>query len=394
MRHSMWAYPWDLQDLGLDTTYHDYNELAGVNGISLAVSYHAGRFLQPRSLKRKSYYPEDGTIYFIPDEKLWADKEIQPLVARNLHESDDMLSPLINDRKQHGLSVSCWTVCLHNSRLGFKHPEHVARNAFGDPSYYSLCPNSDAVRDYATTLVANLTHSYRPDIVELETIGFMGFDHGYHHEKDGLGLNAEDDFLLSICFCDHCIKAAQDAGVDALSAKKDVQNLIIQACNRETPEAQFPHFPEQRLECFKDYTALYTFLQWRTQAPTKIVQSIKEATHPDSKILVIEGENAWRDGVDIKAISQKCDGIILCAYTATAREISNIITKIRDLLGSDKYLGLGVSLFYDHTPTAEQLSGRIETAVKAGADGVNYYNYGLVPQARLGWIKSCIEGCD
>ncbi len=391
MRHSIWAYPWDLQDLGLDTTYHDYQQLAGVNGISLAVSYHAGRFLQPRSPKRKSYYPEDGTIYFIPDEKLWAGKEIQPLVAKNLHESGDMLSTIINDRKHHGLSVSCWTVCLHNSRLGFRHPEHVARNAFGDPSYYSLCPNSDAVRDYATTLVANLTHSYRPDMVELETIGFMGFDHGYHHEKDGLGLTAEDDFLLSICFCDHCVKVAQNDGIDAFAAQNDAQNLITQACNRETPEAQFPEFPKQKLECFKDHPALYAFLQWRTKAPTKVVQSIKEAAHPDSKIVIIEGENSWRDGVDIKAIAQACDGVILCAYTATAKEISEIITQARGILGSAKYLGLGTSLFYDHTPTKEHLSARINASVKAGADGINYYNYGLVPEARLDWIKSSTE---
>jgi hypothetical protein len=391
MRHSIWAYPWDLQDLGLDTTYHDYQQLAGVNGISLAVSYHAGRFLHPRSPKRKSYYPEDGTIYFIPDEKLWAGKEIQPLVAQNLYQAGDMLSPLINDKRDHGLTVSCWTVCLHNSRLGFKHPEHVARNAFGDPSYYSLCPNSDAVRDYATTLVANLTHSYRPDMVELETIGFMGFDHGYHHEKDGLGLTAEDDFLLSICFCDHCVKAAQNDGIDARAAQNDAQNLITQACNRETPEAQFPEFPKQKLECFKDHPALYAFLQWRTKAPTKVVQSIKEAAHPDSKIVVIESENSWRDGVDIKAIAQACDGVILCAYSATAKEISAIITQARGLLGSEKYLGLGASLFYAHTPTKEHLSARINASVKAGADGINYYNYGLVPEARLDWIKSSIE---
>ncbi|WP_417432137.1 hypothetical protein [Kiloniella sp.] len=388
MRHSMWAYPWDLQDLGLDTVYHDLQKLAGVNGISLAVSYHAGRFLQPRSPKRKSYYPEDGTIYFVPDDNLWAGKEIQPLVAQNLHESGDMLAPLIRDKKQHGLSVSCWTVCLHNSRLGFKHPEHVARNAFGDPNYYSLCPNSNAVRDYATTLVENLTHSYKPDMVELETIGFMGFDHGYHHEKDGLGLTAEDDFLLSICFCDHCIKTAQGVGVDALSAKEDVQNLITQASNRETPEAQFPEFPGQRLECFKDHTALYAFLQWRTQAPTKIVQSIKEAAHPDSKIVVIEGENSWRDGVDIKAIGQACDGVIICAYTATETEISNIISETRNHLGSTKYLGLGASLFYEHTPTQKQLAERIDTAIETGTNGINYYNYGLVPEARLSWVKS------
>ena len=63
---SMWTYPWDVRDLGLETVERDLVERAGLNMISLATSYHAGRFLQPRSPCRKAYFPEDGTIYFKP----------------------------------------------------------------------------------------------------------------------------------------------------------------------------------------------------------------------------------------------------------------------------------------------------------------------------------------
>ena len=42
----------------------------------------------------------------------------------------------------------------------------------------------------------------------------MGFAHEFHHEKDGVGLTAEDDFALSLCFCDSCIARAAKAGVD------------------------------------------------------------------------------------------------------------------------------------------------------------------------------------
>jgi hypothetical protein len=59
----MWTYAWDLLDLGFDTVPGELSDRAGVNGISLATSYHAGRFPEPRSPKRKVYFPEDGTIY-------------------------------------------------------------------------------------------------------------------------------------------------------------------------------------------------------------------------------------------------------------------------------------------------------------------------------------------
>jgi len=35
---------------------------------------------------------------------------------------------------------------------------------------------------------------------------------------------------------------------------------------------------------------------------------------------------------------------------------------------------------------ADDISVRTAAARRAGCDGINYYNYGLVPRARLDWI--------
>ncbi len=40
----------------------------------------------------KAYFPEDGTIYYTPDEGLMGRKEYAPLVAKNCIERGDMLS--------------------------------------------------------------------------------------------------------------------------------------------------------------------------------------------------------------------------------------------------------------------------------------------------------------
>ena len=39
----------------------------GLNTITLAGGYHAGKFLRPRGTSGKVYFPEDGTVYFRPD---------------------------------------------------------------------------------------------------------------------------------------------------------------------------------------------------------------------------------------------------------------------------------------------------------------------------------------
>ena len=211
MHRSMWTYAWDLLDIGYDKALGELRDRAGVNAISLATSYHAGRFVQPRSPKRKVYFPEDGTIYFHPRPARWEEIRIKPKVAEVILEGGDVLRELVRRRDAGGLKVCCWTVCLHNTRLGMLHPGAVTRNAFGDPNYYNLCPSNADARAYVCALVEDLTHSYQPDIVELESPSFMGFAHGYHHDKDGVGLTAEDEFAMSLCFCEFVPRAREES---------------------------------------------------------------------------------------------------------------------------------------------------------------------------------------
>ena len=246
MHRSMWTYAWDILDLGYDAVIADIGERAGLNSVSLATSYHAGRFLQPRSPRRKAYFPEDGTIYFQPTAVRWEGLTIQPKIADVIAQGGDVLGERVRRRDNGGLKVSCWTVCLHNTRLGLLHPGAVTRNAFGDPNYYNLCPSNADARAYVCTLVEDVTHTYRPDLVELETPGFMGFAHEFHHEKDGVGLAAEDDFLLSLCFCPSCLAAAGKAGVDGAAAQRLVAQWIVETLRARAAGAAFSRFSRRR----------------------------------------------------------------------------------------------------------------------------------------------------
>lgn len=385
MHLSMWTYPWDLQDQGVDQAQAELRERAGVNSVSLATSYHAGRFLQPRSPRQKAYFPEDGTVYFQPDAALWADKTIRPLMAQNVAERGDMLKELVARRDATGMKVSCWTVCLHNTRLGMLHPGHVTRNAFGNPNYYNLCPSSPEARDYVVTLVADVTSNYKPDLVELESPNFMGFEHEFHHEKDGVGMNAEDDFLMSLCFCDHCMARAAAGGVDAGAARKIVCEFIEDMCAREVPEIRFPDFPKAGIDAFRAWPALHDYLAWRTEPVTSLIAEIREAADPASKIVLIDLKDGWLGGVDLPAVGKVCDGAILCAYGMEPQDVKDLIAGGRAALGPDKFLGAGYRIFYPEVPDKAALVRRVEAAAAAGADGVNFYNYGLIPAARLDW---------
>ncbi|MCW1752116.1 hypothetical protein [Rhizobium acaciae] len=391
MHLSMWTYPWDIQDQGLAALAADLRGRAGLTTVSLATSYHAGRFLQPRSPQQKAYFPEDGTVYFRPDESLWQDKLIRPLMAGNVTERGDMLEALTKGREATGLKVSCWTVCLHNSRLGMLHPDHVTRNAFGNPNYYNLCPSSPAARAYAVTLVRDITTNYRPDMVELESPNFMGFAHEYHHEKDGVGLNAEDDFLLSLCFCDHCTARAEKAGVPVEGARRSVARFIAEVCERAVPERQFPDFPAVGIDAFREHPDLHAYLTWRSEPVSSLIGEIKAAADPATRIVLIDLKDGWLGGVDLAAAGKLCDGAILCCYDMQPDAVGDVIRTGRAAIGPGKFLGVGLRVFYPEVSGPEILAARAKAAVDAGADGVNFYNYGLIPAKRLDWVKAAVD---
>ena len=63
---SMFSYSWDLAENGVAKSVEEFKGL-GINTVTLASSYHAGKFLRPKSATNKVYFPEDGTVYFKSD---------------------------------------------------------------------------------------------------------------------------------------------------------------------------------------------------------------------------------------------------------------------------------------------------------------------------------------
>lgn len=379
MHTSIWTYPWDVQDAGLEPALDDILGEAGADGISLAVSYHAGRFLQPRNPRRKVYFPEDGTVYFRPNLSRYG--RIQPKVADIVQERGDVLQDLAAARERRPFQLSGWTVCLHNTRIGMAYPDVAVQNAFGDRYYHSICPSQPDARAYVTAMVGDMTDRYRMDAVELETPTFMGFAHGYHHEKDELGLGAREEFLLSLCFCPACVERARRAGVNAEAARQAVLHELGAAFERAVPlPSPMPEGPDG----FDP--AVAEFLRWRTEPVTSLISEIREAAHPETRVHLLSGApaRAWQSGVDLAATARTVDGLVVLAYDLDAPAVADR-TAVARALRSDSHLSIGLRL--DGAAGAEGLRARMAAAARGGADGCNLYNYGLVPAARLGWVR-------
>jgi hypothetical protein len=388
-RVSVWAYPWDLHDIGLDAALGRIAR-AGGNCVSLATSYHAGRFLQPGNPRRKVYFPQDGTVYYRLDPARWQGQTIRALQADVVADEGDYLAALVDRRNAGGPQVSCWTVCLHNTRLGMLHPDHVMRTAHGDPHLYALCPSGPAARDYVATLVKEVAEVYAPDRIELETPEFMGFPHGFHHEKDGLGLTPEEDFLLGLCFCDHCRRAATAAGVPFDEARSRVVTLLDAAFARPLPQRSFPDFPASGAAAFDGEPAFAAFLRWRPQAVTALVEQVAAGVPTATELAVIDYDGSWTGGLDVAALAPHLGGVLYCAYFAPPDRMGALLAPVKAALGPGKRLTAGFQLFHPNLADAADLTGRV-AAARPHADDLNFYNLGLVPPARLAWMHEALR---
>lgn len=389
MIRSMWSYPWDFTDCGIPTVLDELKS-CGINDISMITAYHAGRFLQVRSPKRKVYFPEDGTLYYNSDLKQFEDGLIQPKVSSYAKEHPDFWQQLKEEADKREMTLSGWTVCLHNTRIGMCYPETTVHNAFGDAVYYNLCPSNPYVREYMKNLLHDIEEHVPVSAIQLESMNYMGHAHEFHHEKDGIGLTPVEDLLLSLCFCDSCKERAKRDGLDISGAQKQTAKMIMEFCNKERGEKDQEGFAKEGVEYFKNYPEIYAYLKWRGTVVTSLMEEIRAGWTSKTKIYflsLLAGHSSWLFGVDLPALSKSSDGIVLCSYDCSAEQGGADIRGMKKEMEKGKVLLTGMRAFYPEYRSGEEFEGKIRAAIENGTDGFVFYNYGLIPRSQLEWIS-------
>ncbi len=385
-QRAIFAYAWDLAE-GLEAAVDEFKDL-GLDTISLACSYHAGKFLRPHGKTGKVYFPEDGTVYFRPDLSRYG--AIKPKVSR-VTEERDILAEIC---AQGDMAANAWTVLLHNSRLGMLHPDATVRNAFGDRYVYSLCPSAPAVREYAVALCADIADHYPVRGLSLETPGFLPYAHGYHHEFALMKLNRWLTGHLGLCFCDHCVAGAEAAGIDASRLKARVASDV------EAYLASDFDLPDDMAEAFwlSDVRAggdLARYLGWRCDVVTSLVRDIRAAVRPDASLAVIPSVarptgGAWYEGTDLKALAEAAGIIEACFYEPSAERVRADLWDTRRRLGGAGELRGILRPGYPDLRSREELVAAVAALRASGVTGVGFYNYGHLRGSSLAWIRDAL----
>jgi hypothetical protein len=392
MYKALYTYPWDLADEGLDTVLGRVRPL-GINTITLAASYHAGKFVRPHGSAGKVYFPEDGTVYFEARPERYG--HIKPLVNPLVEDFDGFA-----ELRQHApdLERCAWVVCLHNTPLGMQHPDLTSRNAFGDPYPYSLCPAHPAVRDYVVNLCADLADRYDIDRIVLETPGWLPYDHGYHHEFSLLPLDRYARTLLALCFADATIRAAEAADVDAERLQAKTRAMLERwfAADLAVPEAMAAAWWETEIVADPEWAK---FLHWRCRLVADLVAAVKAVLPADTGLAVIPTVQrpsalCWLEGSDLATLAGVADALEVPVYQASAEEAFVDAWHVRGRVGDD------APLHFILRPSFPDLAAGAETVAAArrlkevGLAGLAFYNYGHIRLSSLAHIQGALAVLD
>jgi hypothetical protein len=374
---TLYAYPWDLAGTAPHAVAARMAKL-GIGSITLAMSYHAGKFLRPWATGARVVFPEDGVLYFDPTPSLYG--QVKPV-----GHSDPAQRRLAADLAPH-IPLRAWLVLLHNTRIGMQDSALVARNAWGDPYVYSLCPSHDANRAYALAVCRDAASQPVTALV-LETPGWLPYAHGYHHEFAQVRSNLWLDTLSGLCFCGACTARANEAGIDAPALAAWVRTRVDSYLDAgvDADVDQAASWLAADLLAVPELAAL---LKMRQDVVTSLVRDIRAAVDPRQKVWVIPTVQrptaaSWVEGTDLAALAFAADGIEVPFYEPTASRVAadawDVLARVGDASRVRAILRPGPP---DLAGGAE-LAPALDSLARLGIDGVGFYNYGLLRRDRL-----------
>lgn len=377
MRKGLYAYPWDLRDEGVDTVVGRMRD-AGLDSLSLATSYHAGRFVRPHGPGSKLYFPEDGTVYFRTDPGRYGRLQPRP---NSMVGTYDGLGELA--RAAPDIHITGWTIGLHNTPIGMAHPSVVARNAFGDPMYNSLCPAQPDVREYLVALCTDLAENHPVDEIAIETPGWQAFRHGHHHEFELIEMPACAQILMGLCFCGGCESEAAAAGLD-LGALARRARIALETFFSDDVEPGFSPATDEEWAAFIDC---------RTSIVTSLIAEVRAAMPRDVKLAVIPTTQSpnrlcWIEGSDPAALAAVADRLEVPAYQQGPAAIAGDVAEVCSAAGDLARLGFILRPTHPSLRGAEEVRAAVQTLVAANPDSISFYNYGHMRLSSLDWIAS------
>jgi hypothetical protein len=387
-RVGLFAYPWDIIDTGVGEFVAHSMQL-GVTELHVTTCYHSGKFLLPRNSRRKVYFPEPGCLYFASAPGAFR-QSLAPPVSELA--ATGWLDQLADAAQKQQIQLAAWTVFFHNSSLGQAYPDLTVRNLFGDPYGFALCPSHGRVQDYAVDLCKSIEATGAFAAIDLESMGYLGYVHGYHHEVDAIPLGPLEKFILSLCFCDGCRANAAHAGIQIDGLRDTLQRIILQRFKADHAAGSDPQNAEQISTLLALIPEMQAFVALRCANISSLIARIR-AECPKIELNLLTSSfvgspsNIWMEGIDFLSLRDLVDQFVLLAYSNDPDVVNADLLFCMSLVGSSSKLIMALNLGLPATPSLAGASRIVQSSLEQGIGTFAFFNYGFLGDGRLRWVR-------
>jgi hypothetical protein len=374
LRRGIYAYPWDLADIGSDAALAEM-KAAGISAVNLACTYHPIATFSPRAGARRMLYQELGAVFFPAREERYA--RIKPAKWRDA-EVLDAWPAAARAAERDGLKLNAWTIGMFQPWIAHHYPDCARVMATGGVVFANACPAGPDIREYLGRLHADIVSQVPIDTVMLEFIGFPKFDYGWVRPRVLIPLSTWTQWLLSLCFCENCMANARAAGIDIGALRSDIVQEIersLLAVGEVDPTGSFEERHAEWLALRPDYAA---FIEVRNQAVVTLLTAISDAVRSESPSTQI---NIWNlQDVDLPRVLDRISAITFGHATRL-----DDVRKFRESIAGKKDLDIEYLLLMspEHGLESEKVRNEMKAVAELPVDQISLYNYGLLRQGQL-----------
>lgn len=377
MEFAAWAYAWDLLDEGVESAATRLRDI-GVTEVNLATNYHHVQAFTPHNPERRTFFAK-ASSYFQPGDEYG---DLAPVPHEEM-EGNDWVREVAEDLAETGVSLNSWTIGVHNSRLGMRHPEATIENAFGDHLVFGLCPSKPAAHNYLANVVSDLAGRDTFERIELESFDyFHGSGFGWHHDKFHAQLGDLGEFLFGVCFCDDCRANAADAGVDADRAKSVVRETVDGIVAGDVPHGT------NVTGWLRTHPSVEAYVDVREETLVSVFADVARAAGGADVgyyLGVLPVGQTWMAGVNPHAVGDHLDYFTVAAYESSRAEVLDCLHEA-DALTPGVPLHAGLLPGHPAVQDRDTLVDIVDGLAASGVPRVSFYNYGLLPERNLDWI--------
>lgn len=386
---SIFTYPWDLTDEGLDVSLGRIADVAGCREVMLTPSYHVSTYFLPHNPKRPIYWGEDGAAYFTPRTDLYSNTKIKPRVS-SVVSGPGYMDEIARAIENRGLALGAWIVYLFNHHLAEKYPDCAKVDAFGNAYLSQLSPAHPDVREYCLALTRDFVERYKPRAVYVEALSRLDWEYGFRNPKVLSEITPQCRFLLSLCFNPAAKALARAANVDADGFQQQVASYLKARLQRlPTPDDQRPVTELWIGESFGGQ--LLKYLQASLSSTTQLWLDV-------AKIIQATGAEIHGDGPASVTTSRKNDLDVAMNSHLGRTSIGAVkpddagrgqIAQLRSRIAPNGKVLTFISpgSFTSAAPLAEL----VHNAAAAGCDGATFYNYGLLREEQLKFVGEALK---